>query len=92
MPLVELSIPPGFSVETPELDKLVENKIIDKYSITEKNIIIYLENISAGKPLVFNYRLRAKYPLKVQVPPSRVYEYYNPENVTETKPFEMLVE
>ncbi|MEQ8224055.1 MAG: alpha-2-macroglobulin family protein, partial [Candidatus Eremiobacterota bacterium] len=87
MAIVDLGIPPGFTVETDELQKLVESKIIQKYSLTGRQVIIYLEKISAEKPLVFNYRLRAKYPLKVQVPPSRVYEYYNPENVTETKPF-----
>jgi len=32
------------------------------------------------------YSLRAKYPLRVQTPPSAVYEYYQPQNRAESKP------
>jgi len=92
MTIIDLGIPPGFSVETEELEKLVEKKIIQRYSLTGRQIIIYIDEIKAGKSLDLTYQLRAKYPVKVQAPRSQVYEYYKPENVTTTKPVEMIVE
>jgi len=37
-------------------------------------------------------RLKAKYPVRAKVPPSRVYEYYNPQNGASTRPVEILVD
>jgi len=53
--------------------------------------LVYLRNLQAGKPLAFSYRLRAKYPLKVQAPASRAYDYYNPQVAGETQPLLLVV-
>ncbi|MEQ8187356.1 MAG: hypothetical protein ABRQ39_05235 [Candidatus Eremiobacterota bacterium] len=63
---------------------MAEEELYDDYWITDKAQTVHHIDIT--------YQLRAKYPVKVQVPLSRVYEYYNPEHVTETKPFEIVVE
>jgi len=92
MTIIDLGIPPGFSVESEGLEKLVENKVIQKYSLTGRQIIIYIEEILTDKSVEISYDLRAKYPVKVQAPRSQVYEYYKPENTNSTEPVELVVE
>ncbi|MEQ8189532.1 MAG: alpha-2-macroglobulin family protein, partial [Candidatus Eremiobacterota bacterium] len=92
MTIIDLGIPPGFTVESDGLEKLVTNKVIQKYSLTGRQVIIYIDEIKGKKSIDVSYQLRAKYPVKVQAPRSQVYEYYKPENLTSTKPVEMIVE
>jgi hypothetical protein len=80
--IVDLGVPPGFEVVTEDLDQLISqsDKLVTKirrYELTGKQIILYMENLDYK--ISFGYRLRAKLPLKAQVPPSSVYDYYNPE-------------
>jgi len=90
MVMVDLGIPPGFSVLTPTLDELVGKKI-QKYSLTQRQIIIYLDEVSSGKPVTLTYRLQAKYPIRAKVRASRVYEYYNTQDEALEQPFQMKV-
>lgn len=79
MTIVDLGVPPGFQVESPDLDKLVEEKLITRYDIAGRQIILYFDAIKANAKIEFSYGLRAKFPLKAQTPASRVYAYYNTE-------------
>jgi uncharacterized protein YfaS (alpha-2-macroglobulin family) len=90
MVMVDLGIPPGFEVLTPTLDELV-GKTIQKYSLTPRQIIIYLDEVSFGKPVAISYRLQAKYPIRAKVRASRVYEYYNSEDGAYQPPVQMRV-
>ncbi len=90
MVMVDLGIPPGFEVQTPTLDELVGNKI-QKYSITPRQLIIYLDEVSSKKPVEFSYSIKAKYPIKAQIRSSRVYEYYNDTEEGVEQPIEMKV-
>lgn len=90
MVMIDLGIPPGFSVLTPTLDELVGKKI-QKYSLTQRQIIIYLDEVSSGKPVILSYRLQAKYPIRAKVRASRVYEYYNTQDEALEQPFQMKV-
>ncbi len=100
--MVDLGLPPGFSVETQDLDALVtyyndvpedyEFASIQRYELTGRQILIYLTNLTEGKPLQFTYRLRAKYPLKVQSPASSAYDYYNPDQMGEKPPQVLVVQ
>jgi hypothetical protein len=86
--MVDLGIPPGFSVQTEDLDALVARYKdtppdyafvkIARYELTGRQILVYLTNLSNGNPLEFSFRLKAKYPLRVQTPSSSAYDYYNP--------------
>jgi uncharacterized protein YfaS (alpha-2-macroglobulin family) len=78
MVMVDLGVPPGFTVQPEGLQALVENKTIEKYTLTGRQIIIYLRQIGANAELNFSYQLKAKFPIKAKTPTSRVYEYYNP--------------
>jgi hypothetical protein len=90
MVMVDLGIPPGFEVQTPILDELVGKKI-QKYSITPRQLIIYLDEMSSKKPVEFSYSIKAKYPIKAQIRSSRVYEYYNDTEEGVEHPIEMKV-
>ncbi|MFB3907525.1 MAG: hypothetical protein ACE15D_03885 [Candidatus Eisenbacteria bacterium] len=92
MALVDLGVPPGFSVMEEDLQLLVEKEMISHYELTGRQIILYLENFSSEAPLRFSYRLLARFPLRAQTPPSTAYDYYNPSQVTVEAPLEVVVE
>jgi uncharacterized protein YfaS (alpha-2-macroglobulin family) len=91
MVVIDLGLPPGFAVLSEDLDKLVERKAIEKYTIAARQIIVYLDRLASRKPLEFSYRLRAKFPIKAATPASTVYRYYNPEIKATAKPAELEV-
>jgi hypothetical protein len=91
MALIDLGVPPGFSVLTEDLARLVEQGVISRYELTGRQIIIYLENLAHETPLSFSYRLRARFPMRAQTPPSSAYDYYNPGDLTVQPPLEVTV-
>ena len=64
---------------------------IKRYELTGRQILIYVSNLKGGLPLQFTYRLRAKFPLKAQTPPSNAYDYYNPDVSGENAPQILVV-
>lgn len=94
--LIDLGLPPGFTVLTEDLDRLVAyyNDVpedyefcqMQRYELTGRQILVYLTNLREGKPLEFSYRLRAKFPLKVSSPATTAYDYYNPDVQGEQPP------
>jgi hypothetical protein len=92
MALIDLGVPPGFTVLSEDLNWLVEQGLIARYELTGRQIIVYLENFSSEVPLHFNYRLQARFPMRAQTPPSSAYDYYNPADLTVRAPLEMVVE
>lgn len=87
--LIDLGLPPGFTVMSEDLDALVARfndvpkdsdfPAIQRYELTGRQILVYITNLSEGKPLQFSYRLLAKFPLRAQTPASNAYDYYNPD-------------
>jgi len=91
MALIDLGVPPGFTVLAEDLSRLVEKGVIASYELTGRQIIIYLEDFSSEAPLRFSYRLRARFPMRAQTPPSSAYDYYNPTDSTVRAPLEVVV-
>jgi hypothetical protein len=91
MALIDLGVPPGFTVLTEDLSRLVAQRVIARYELTGRQIIIYLEDFSSESSLAFSYRLRARFPMRAQTPPSSAYDYYNPGDLTVQPPLEMTV-
>jgi uncharacterized protein YfaS (alpha-2-macroglobulin family) len=89
MALVDLGVPPGFDVLAEDLSRWVEQGAIARYELTGRQVILYLENFSSS--LRLSYRLRARFPMRVQTPPSSAYDYYNPSDITVRTPLEMMV-
>jgi hypothetical protein len=91
MALIDLGVPPGFVPLTEDLSRLVQTGLIARYELTGRQVIIYLENLSSGAPLTFNYRLRARFPMRALTPPSSAYDYYNPESPAIREPLLLTV-
>ena len=99
--LIDLGLPPGFSVETQDLAALVARfddvpedyvfPTIERYELTGRQILVYVSNLTADNPLEFSYRLRAKFPLAAQTPASNVYDYYNPDVQGDEGPMMLVV-
>jgi hypothetical protein len=91
MVIIDLGIPPGFEVMAADLQRLVDKKVLQKFTLAARQIIIYLDEIAPKARLEFSYGLRAKFPIKAKTPQSRVYKYYNPEVSATAKPVEMTI-
>jgi uncharacterized protein YfaS (alpha-2-macroglobulin family) len=79
MVMLDLPIPAGFRLVAEDLNQLVAAGTVARYQLTPRSAIVYLRGLEPGKPLQLTYRLRAELPVKVAVPPARVYEYYDPD-------------
>lgn len=93
MVILDLGVPPGFSVDPGDFAELVgegEGKI-KRYSITSRQITIYLGDVKPGDIFRCKYHLKAKYPLRAKTPDSTVYEYYSPDVKAVSKPVEIVV-
>jgi hypothetical protein len=91
MALVDLGVPPGFTVRTEDLSRLVENGLIARYEVAGRQVIVYLEDFSSEAPLRFSYRMRARFPMRAQTPASMAYDYYNPEKLAMRAPVVVTV-
>lgn len=91
MTLVDLGIPPGFDLVSEDLEKLVETKVIERYSNTGRQLIVYLTAVAQDKPVTIDYRLRARYPVRAKTPASRAYPYYQPEAAAKADPVELVI-
>ena len=91
MVLLDLGVPPGFTVQTEDLDALVEREVIARYDLTGRQIIIYIENFSSEQELILSYRLKARFPMRAKTQPYSAYDYYNPEQRVNIQPVEMIV-
>lgn len=91
MVVVDLGIPPGFSVEQGDLADLVDRKVITRFETTGRQVILYFDKIEAGKPVAMKIRMKAQFPLKARTPESVVYQYYEPDRRTVAAPVDLEV-
>lgn len=91
MTIVDLGLPPGFEVQADGFQALKDRGVIEQYSVTGRQVILYFRELPAGKPVSFEYRLRAKYPVKAKAPGASAYQYYEPAVRSSTSPFEITV-
>lgn len=91
MVMLDLGIPPGFDVQSGSLAKLVDNKTIEKFSMTGRQLTIYLDKIEPSQPLMFEFQLKAKYPIRAKSGRSRAYEYYAPKIAGVSQPIDFVV-
>lgn len=92
MPLLDIGVPPGFTVLPDDLETAVATKKISKYSVAARQVIVYLEKLAPGETLTLTYKLKAKYPIKARTPLSKAYPYYNPEQAVVSAPQNIQVQ
>jgi thiol:disulfide interchange protein len=100
--LVDLGTPPGFTVLTEELQARINHDLdlpedypggrVKKFETTGRQVLVYLQNLPYEEPLTFTYQLRARFPVKAQVPASQAYDYYNSDKRGEEQPILITVE
>jgi len=90
MVIVDLGIPPGFDVIADDLASLVSQGKIKRFSLTGRQITLYLGEMRKDAPLAFRYKLKAKFPIRAKTPQSVAYEYYTPSSRGVQEP-ELLV-
>lgn len=91
MIILNLGIPPGFSLESDEFERLVAAKQIQRYAVNQREVTIYLGAVNPEQTFQCRYRLKARYPLRVKTPKSEAYEYYSPQVRAESQPVELVV-
>ena len=91
MTIVDLGIPPGFEALADNLEALKDKGVIERFSVTGRQAILYIRQIESGKPLTFSFKLKAKFPVKAKTPQSRVYQYYEPEVRDVAPPVDLTV-
>jgi 5-hydroxyisourate hydrolase-like protein (transthyretin family) len=91
MVMVDLGIAPGFTVDAGDFAEMVKAKKINRFSVTSRQVILYLSDLRPGESRTFEYALRARFPLRAQTPVSTAYEYYTPTNRAQTRPVELTV-
>jgi hypothetical protein len=86
MVIVDIGIPPGFEVLTDDLTTLVERKVLQKFELTPRQVICYLDRIEGGATVEWQFRMRAKMPVKAKTGRTTAYEYYAPQESVVVKP------
>ncbi len=92
MVMVDLGVPPGFTVETAEFAGMVRAGKVQKFDATERQVTLYLGKIPPDSTQAFDYTLRPKYPLQAKTPAAVAWEYYTPANRAAAPPVELTVE
>ena len=91
LPLLTLGIPPGFAIVREDLQKLVGKGRIDRFSVTERQLTIYMRVLRPSQTERLAYRLKARFPVKAQIPAGKAYLYYQPEQKAQTTPAQITV-
>ncbi len=91
MVVIDLGIPPGFAVQPADFERLVTERVVQKFEIAPRQVILYFDEVRARQTVEFEYSLRAKFPLRAQTGESKAYEYYNPQRVAYSEPVEVNV-
>ena len=92
MIILDLPIPAGFAVDTNDFASLVQAQKIAKYQVNPRSVVVYLRGLNPDLPLILNYTLTATMPVKIEVPPAKVYEYYDPDTKGVGRPASFTVE
>ncbi len=90
MVIVDLGIPPGFTIDSGDFAEMVGKKI-QKFTVTARQVTLYIGDIKPGDVQTFEYSLKPKYPIKAKTPSTVAYEYYTPANRAAAQPVELTV-
>jgi alpha-2-macroglobulin-like protein len=91
MVLLDLPVPPGFQIETDDLEALKLAGTIARHQINARSVLVYLRRMQPGQTLKLRYRLRATMPVKATSPSATVYQYYDPHKKGTSRPVKLTV-
>jgi len=81
MGLIDVAVPPGFEVLAEDLERAVADKLLQRFTLAGRQIILYVDKLDPAAPFVLRYRVRARFPVKASTGATKVYEYYDPAHV-----------
>jgi alpha-2-macroglobulin-like protein len=91
MTIVDLGVPPGFEVVADSVDALKQAGTVERYALTGRQVILYLDRLPGMQDVRFSLQLKAKFPVRAKTPPSTVYQYYEPALRDQAPPTELVV-
>jgi hypothetical protein len=91
MMITGIGLPPGAEVDRSSLEKLIEDGTggINQYEVLPDRVLFYLWPHAGGAS--FQFSLSAKFPMSAKSEPSTLYDYYNPEALSEVPPAQFIV-
>ena len=92
MMLSEIGLPPGAEVDRASLEPIIEDESLGvaRYEVLPDRLIFYLWPTAGGSS--FDFYLSIRSPMNAKSAPSLLYDYYNPEAVSELPPFRWIVQ
>ena len=89
MMLAEIGLPPAAEVDRASLESVVGNFAlgVDRYDVLPDRVVFYLWPKAGGAE--FNFLLRVRNAMAAKSAPSLLYDYYNPEALSEVLPVRM---
>lgn len=81
MMLAEIGLPPGAEVDRASLESIAE---VYRYEVRPDRVIFYLWPTAGG--VTFRFRFRPRLAMAARSEPSRLYDYYSPDSLTEIAP------
>ncbi|MCA9515522.1 MAG: hypothetical protein KC635_11300 [Myxococcales bacterium] len=91
MGIVDVGVPPGFDVLAEDLEAAVGRGELQRFTLTGRQVILYVPRFAPGAPWRLRFRVRARFPVKVSTGPTVAYEYYNPDNRGTSPPGQVTV-
>ena len=59
-------VPPGFTADGGDFAAMVKAKKVQKFSLTQRQVILYLGRVAPGQKHSFTWSLKPKYPLRAK--------------------------
>ena len=92
MVVLDVSVPTGFDPVRDTIAALVEsNENVKRYEVAGRKVILYIEDMSPGESVSFDFHAMARYPVEAKGVGSRAYSYYRPEWQGETLSTGMVI-
>ena len=85
MVVLDIAVPTGFVPVEESIHEVVEMEPrIKRFDVAARKVIFYIEDMSPGDEVAFEFQALASYPVKAKGVTSEAYSYYRPEWKAET--------
>jgi CD109 antigen len=85
MIVLDVSVPTGFQAMTDSIEAAIQKMDnIKRYDVAGRKVIFYVEDMTPGQQISFDFQVKALYPIKAKGVVSQAYSYYRPDIKGET--------
>jgi CD109 antigen len=79
MMIVDVGVPTGFATVAESLEALLTEEIVTRFDVAGRKVILYLDGLTQGQQITFDFQVKARFPVRAIVPDSQAYAYYEPD-------------